>query len=93
MTEGWDDPSAKAERFMGIGTSNVAMLRGFKAATKLANDIGIDRIEKRHRKMADYIHAEMVKRGVQSWTSPDPDMRCAIATVNVPPIETLEFEN
>jgi isopenicillin-N epimerase len=93
VTEGWDDPGAKAERFMGIGSSNVAMLRGFQAAIKLANNIGIDRIEKRHRKMADYIHAEILKRGAQSWTSPDPDMRCAIATVNVPPIHTLELEN
>jgi selenocysteine lyase/cysteine desulfurase len=93
VTEGWDAPGAKAERFMGIGSSNVAMLLGFKAAIKLANDIGIDRIEKRHRRMADYIHAEMVQRGAQSWTSPDPNMRCAIATVNVPPIHTLELEN
>ena len=93
VTEGWDYPGAKAERFMAIGSSNVAMLWGFKAAIKLANDIGIDRIEKRHRKMADYIHGEMMKRGAESWTSPDPNMRCAIATVNVPAIQTLEMEN
>ena len=93
VTEGWDYPGAKAERFMAIGSSNVAMLWGFKAAIKLANDIGIDRIEKRHRKMADYIHGEMMKRGAESWTSPDPNMRCAIATVNVPAIQTMEMEN
>ena len=92
VTEGWDDPAAKAERFMGIGSSNVAMLRGFEAAIKLANDIGMERIEKRHRKMADYIHGEMVKRGVESWTSPDSAMRCAIATVNMPHIHTSELE-
>ena len=93
VTEGWDDASAKAARFMNIGTSNVAMLWGFKAAIKLANDIGMDRIEKRHRQMADYIHAEMMKRGAQSWTSPDPEMRCAIVTVNVPPVDRMELEN
>lgn len=93
VTEGWDEPSLKAARFMGMGTSNVAMLWGFNAAIKLANDIGIDRIEKRHRKMADYIHAEMMKRGAQSWTSPDPCLRCAIVTVNTPPIDRMELEN
>jgi selenocysteine lyase/cysteine desulfurase len=69
------------------------MLWGFKAAIKLANDIGIERIEKRHRDLADYIHAEMLKRGAQSWTSPDPQMRCAIITVNVPPVDRMELEN
>ena len=27
----------------------------------------------------------MKKRGAESWTSPDPALRCAIVTVNVPP--------
>ena len=93
VTEGWNEPELKAARFMGIGSSNVAMLWGFKAAIKLANDIGIERIEKRHRQMADYIHAEMVKRGVESWTSPNPELRCAIATVNAPPVQTPELED
>jgi isopenicillin-N epimerase len=34
----------------------------------------------------------MVKHGAQTWTSPDPTMRCAIATVNVPPIKRMELE-
>jgi selenocysteine lyase/cysteine desulfurase len=42
--------------------------------------------------MADYIHAEMMKRGAESITSPDPAMRCAIATVNVPPIDRMKLE-
>ena len=32
--------------------------------------------------------AEMIKRGAVSWTSPDPALRCAIVTVNVPPDPT-----
>ena len=35
----------------------------------------------------------MIKRGAQSWTSPDPDLRCAIVTVNVPPIQRADLEN
>ena len=93
VTEGWNEPQLKAARFMGIGTSNVAMLWGFRAAVKLANDVGIERIEKRHRQMADYIHAEMMKRGAESWTSPDPYLRCAIVSVNVPPVDRMEMEN
>jgi isopenicillin-N epimerase len=59
----------------------------------LANDIGLDRIERRHRQLADYILAEMLKRGAESWTSPDPSLRCAIVSVNVPPIPRMELEN
>ena len=93
VTHGWDEPQLKAERFMHIGSSNVPSLWGLRAAVKLCNEIGLDRIEKRHRKMADYIHAEMMKRSAVSWTSPDPALRCAIVTVNVPPIQRMDLEN
>jgi selenocysteine lyase/cysteine desulfurase len=33
-----------------------------------------------------------VKRGAQSWTSPDPALRCAIATVNVPGLQRMDLE-
>jgi selenocysteine lyase/cysteine desulfurase len=92
VTAGWDDPKLRAERFQRIGSSNVPSLWGMRAAVKLANDIGLDRIERRHQKMADYIHGEMVKRGAESWTSPDASLRCAIASVNVAPIQIMELE-
>jgi selenocysteine lyase/cysteine desulfurase len=92
-TEGWNDPKIRAERFQRIGSSNVPALWGLRAAVQLANEIGMERIEKRHRQMADYILKEMVKRGAESWTSPDPALRCAIAAVNVPPIQIGEIEN
>jgi isopenicillin-N epimerase len=92
VTAGWDEPKLRAERFQRIGSSNVPSLWGMRAAVKLANDIGMDRIERRHQKMADYIHGEMVKRGAESWTSPDAALRCAIASVNVPPIQIMELE-
>jgi selenocysteine lyase/cysteine desulfurase len=93
VTAGWDEPKLRAERFQRIGSSNVPALWGMRAAVKLANQIGMERIEKRHRATADYILAEMVKRGAQSWTSPDPALRCAIAAVNVEPIQIAEIEN
>ncbi len=92
-TEGWNDTKIRAERFQRIGSSNVPALWGLRAAVQLANEIGMERIEKRHRKTADYILKEMVKRGAESWTSPDPALRCAIAAVNVPPIQIMELEN
>ena len=92
-TEGWDEPKIRAERFQRIGSSNVPALWGLRASIKLANDIGMDRIEARHRKMADYLLGEMVKRGAESWTSPDPALRCGITTVNVPPIKRMDLEN
>lgn len=92
-TEGWEHPELKAERFQRIGSSNVPMLAGLRASIDLANSIGLDRIERRHRQLADRMLAEMTKRGAESWTSPDPSMRCAIVTVNVPPVRRSDLEN
>ena len=93
VTEGWDEPKLRAERFQRIGSSNVPALCGLRAAIQLANQIGIERIERRHRELGDYMLAGMTKRGVESWTSPDPALRCSIVTVNVPPIQNMELEN
>ena len=92
-TEGWDEPQLRAERFQRIGSSNVPALWGLRASIKLAYDIGMDRIERRHRQLCDYILAEMMKRGAESWTSPDPALRCAIATVNVPGLNRMDLEH
>ncbi len=92
-TEGWDDKTIRAERFQRIGSSNVPSLCGLRAAIQLANTIGMERIERRHRELCDYMLAAMTKRGAGSWTSPDPKLRCAIATVNVPPIQRMKLED
>jgi selenocysteine lyase/cysteine desulfurase len=92
-TEGWNDTKIRAERFQRIGSSNVPTLCGLRAAIEFANQIGMERIEKRHRQNGNYILKEMVQRGAESWTSPDPALRCAIAAVNVPPIQITELEN
>jgi selenocysteine lyase/cysteine desulfurase len=92
-TEGWDEPKLRAERFQRIGSSNLPMLWGLRAAIELANKIGMEHIERRHRELANYILAEMTRRGAESWTSPHPTLRCAIATVNVPPIKRMDLEN
>jgi isopenicillin-N epimerase len=91
-TEGWDDTKIRAERFQRIGSSNVPALCGLKASIEFANQIGMDRIEKRHRKMADYILDQIVQRGAKSWTSPNPALRCAIATVTIQPYTMPEPE-
>src|SRR6202162_5742279 len=92
-TEGWDDVKIRAERFQRIGSSNVPAVWGLRASIQLANEIGMERIERRHRASCDYILAAMIKRGAVSWTSPDASMRCAIATVNVPPIVRMDLEH
>jgi selenocysteine lyase/cysteine desulfurase len=92
-TEGWDEPKIRAERFQRIGSSNVPALCGLRSSIKLANDIGMDRIERRHRHLADYMLDEMQKRGAESWTSPDAALRCGIVCVNVPPVPRLDLEN
>jgi isopenicillin-N epimerase len=92
-TEGWDDVKIRAERFQRIGSSNVPALAGLKAAIEFANQIGMEKIERRHRQLCDRLLGEMTKRGAESWTSPDAALRCGIATVNVPPIKRAELEN
>ena len=91
-TEGWDEPKLRAERFQRIGSSNVPALHGLRAAIEFATSIGMDRIEQRHRRLADSMLAQMQRRGAESWTSPDPALRCAIVTVNVPPIPRMALE-
>lgn len=93
VTAGWDDPKLRAERFQRIGSSNVPTLWGLRAALELANQIGLDRIERRHRRMTDFLLKEMIQRGQESWTSPDPALRCGIASVNLAPIQIYELEN
>jgi isopenicillin-N epimerase len=93
VTAGWNEPKLRAERFQRIGSSNVPSLYGLRAAIQLANEIGMERIEQRQRELCDYMLASMMKRGADSWTSPDPKLRCAIATVNVPPIERMKLED
>lgn len=92
-TGGYDDPTRMADRYMQIGSSCIPTLMGLNAAVDLANSIGIDRIEARNRMLADYIHGEMIKRGAEDWTSPDPALRGAIATVNVPPVQRMELQD
>jgi selenocysteine lyase/cysteine desulfurase len=91
-TEGWDEEKIRAERFQRIGSSNVPALCGLRASIEFCDQIGLDRIEKRHRQSCDYILSEMIKRGAESWTSPDASMRCGIACVNVPPIDRMDLE-
>ena len=91
--KGWHDPELRAQRFQQLGTSSVACLWGFRAAIQFGNQIGVDSIERRHRQLADYMLGEIAKRGIESWASPDPIMRCAIVTVNVPPIQRMQLED
>jgi isopenicillin-N epimerase len=91
-TEGWEEPKLRAERFQRIGSSNVPSLCGLRASIKMANEIGMERIERRHRELGDYMLVQMQKRGAESWTSPDPALRCAIVTMNVPPIQRTDLE-
>ncbi|HEY3928925.1 MAG TPA: aminotransferase class V-fold PLP-dependent enzyme [Candidatus Koribacter sp.] len=91
-TAGWDDTKTRAARFQQYGSANVPSVAGMIASIEFAKQIGLDRIEKRHRMLADYGHSELVKRGAQSWTSPLPEMRCAIAAVNLVPVQIGSLE-
>jgi selenocysteine lyase/cysteine desulfurase len=91
-TAGWDDPKLRAARFQQYGSANEAIVAGMVASLRFAQEIGLDRIEKRHRQLAEYAHQKLMERGAESWTSPSADMRCAIATVNLAPLQMMDFE-
>ena len=80
-TAGWDDPKIRAERFQRIGSSNVPSLMGLRASIQMANDIGMDRIEKRHRELA---HGTG-KLDVENAKDPHPRRR----TVQTAPVNAI----
>jgi len=92
-TWGWDQPQIRAARFQQYGSANLPVVAGMIAAIKLTQQIGLDRIEKRERELGDYLLAQMIARGAESWTSADPRMRCAIITVNTPGVLRVDLEN
>jgi isopenicillin-N epimerase len=82
--ESWDRPGAGAERFQMFGTSNLPAMLGLRAALQFATQIGIDRIEARHRHLANTLLKRISDPSVESWTSPDPALRCALVSLNKP---------
>jgi selenocysteine lyase/cysteine desulfurase len=91
-TEGWDDKKMRAQRFQQYGSANLPVVAGLVAAIKFHENMGLERIAKRERMLADYMLDQMIKRGAESWTSPDAAMRAAIVTVNVPPVQRMPLE-
>jgi isopenicillin-N epimerase len=92
-TWGWDQQKLRAARFQQYGSANIPVVAGMVAAIGMTNEIGLDRIEKRERQLADYLLKEMLDRDAESWTAEDPQMRCAIVTVNVPDVNRMDLEN
>jgi selenocysteine lyase/cysteine desulfurase len=57
VTEGWDDPELRAQRFQQFGSSNVPSLWGLRAVIRFADEIGQEWITRRHRTLCDYLHS------------------------------------
>jgi hypothetical protein len=76
-TSGWDEPKLRAERFQRIGSSNVPALWGLRAAIELAETIGLDRIEKRHRQSVRFAPGRdgEARRAVLDLTGSRPALR------------------
>lgn len=91
-THGWDQPQLRAERFQHFGTSNIPALAGLKASIELANQIGMERIERRHRELNDLLRGEMLRRGAEDWTGVSHAARCGMVAVNTPPIQIMDIE-
>lgn len=70
-TAGWDDKTLKAGRFMRFGTNNRAIVEGFMAGLRFAQDIGPERIFERIHALAkrtfararELPYAEMLSSG------------------------------
>jgi len=74
-TEGWTIRSCARNDFSALAAQTFQRspecVRPSSSRIKLAWTAS-----KTPRTMADYILSEMIKRGAQSWTSPDPALRC-----------------
>ena len=93
VTAGWDEPEAACR---ALPADRVVECAVAVRAERGDPDGEFDR-HGAHRAAASrtggYMLAAMVKRGAVSWTSPDAKLRCAIVTVNVPPIERMKLED
>ena len=93
-TAGWDDKTIRAERFQRIGSSNVPVaVRAARGDSAGESDWHGSHREAPSRAVRLHAGADGAARGAVSWTSPDPKLRCAIATVNVPPIKRMHLED
>src|SRR5258707_867150 len=63
VTAGWGAPKLPAGHLLTIGRTDLAAVCGMRASVQLANQIGMERIERRHPPMADYTLKQMAQPG------------------------------
>jgi selenocysteine lyase/cysteine desulfurase len=55
----WDDPSIGAQRFMMVGTNNLATIRGYSAGLAFFRALGPDAIYARIRQLSAHVYKEL----------------------------------
>jgi len=73
VTEGWDDKSLKASRFMRLGTNNRAIIEGMMAGLRFARAIGHDRIYERMHELSKQVYARVSELPFISMYTPKDD--------------------
>ena len=91
-TTGWDDPKLGAARFDRHSQRAWPLVLAFGAALDFQNAIGKDRIEKRDR----MLHARLREKvaglpGVKVYTSPHPELSCALLGFSFPAIKNQDI--
>jgi isopenicillin-N epimerase len=91
-TTGWDDPKLGAARFDRHSQRAWPLVLAFGAALDFQNAIGRDRIEKRVR----MLHARLREKvaplpGVKVYTSPHPELSCALLGFSFPAIKNQDI--
>jgi isopenicillin-N epimerase len=91
-THGWDERAIRAERFQRYGTANLPAVAGMAAAIRMAEAIGLERIEARQHEACNRLHAEMERRGARVVGSRNAILRGAITCFDIAPLKTRELQ-
>ncbi len=73
VTGGWDDKSAKAARFMKVGTNNRAITTGLIAGLRFLNELGPENVYNRIHAMAKRTYALAAQRPYLEMISAEDD--------------------
>jgi isopenicillin-N epimerase len=91
-TTGWDDPKLGAARFDRHSQRAWPLVLAFGAALDFQRTIGQARIESRVRALHARLRAKIAPlAGVKVYTSPHPELSCALLGFSIPQIENQDI--
>ena len=89
---GWDDLSARGQRFDRKGTLNESLLAGFQAAADFHELIGRDQVWRRCKELAERLYAGLARiQGVDLKSPTDESLRAPLVSFTVAGWDTADL--